>query len=90
MKPHAFIGCLIAVMSLRTYAQMDFDYNSALEAAIKFFDANRCGPDAGKDNAFSWRGACHVDDKDGGVDLTGGYHDAGDHVKFGLPQCWSA
>ncbi|MBN1129887.1 MAG: glycoside hydrolase family 9 protein, partial [Chitinispirillaceae bacterium] len=56
----------------------------------KFFDANRCGPDAGTGNAFSWRGACHTGDKDGTVDLTGGYHDAGDHVKFGLPQCWSA
>lgn len=25
-----------------------------------------------------------------GADLTGGYHDAGDHVKFGLPQAYSA
>jgi hypothetical protein len=52
---------------------------------MKFFDANRCGPDAGKDNLFSWRGACHTSDA-----VPGGYHDAGDHVKFGLPQCWSA
>ncbi|MBD7911895.1 glycoside hydrolase family 9 protein [Clostridium cibarium] len=29
-------------------------------------------------------------DKDGCVDLSGGYHDAGDHVKFGLPQSYSA
>jgi hypothetical protein len=29
------------------------------------------------------RGACHIEDgKDVGVDLTGGFHDAGDHVKF--------
>ncbi|AWB27479.1 glycoside hydrolase family 9 protein [Halococcoides cellulosivorans] len=26
----------------------------------------------------------------GTVDLSGGYHDAGDHVKFGLPQAYSA
>ncbi len=25
-------------------------------------------------------------DGDGAVDLSGGFHDAGDHVKFGLPQ----
>jgi endoglucanase len=29
-------------------------------------------------------------DGDGAVDLSGGYHDAGDHVKFGLPQSYSA
>ncbi len=29
-------------------------------------------------------------DGDGTVDLSGGYHDAGDHVKFGLPQSYTA
>ena len=29
-------------------------------------------------------------DGDGTVDLTGGWHDAGDHVKFGLPFSYSA
>jgi endoglucanase len=29
-------------------------------------------------------------DGDGTMDLSGGYHDAGDHVKFGLPQGYSA
>ena len=29
-------------------------------------------------------------DGDGCVDVSGGYHDAGDHVKFGLPQSYSA
>ena len=29
-------------------------------------------------------------DGDGCVDLTGGWHDAGDHVKFGLPGSYSA
>lgn len=90
MKKYAFIACIITSAAMNINAQMDFDYGSALEAAIKFFDANRCGPDAGNDNEFSWRGACHVNDKDGSIDLTGGYHDAGDHVKFGMPQCWSA
>jgi endoglucanase len=83
-------GYLIALVVMGVIAQPDFDYGSALDAAIKFYDANRCGPDAGKDNEFSWRGACHVNDKIGSDDVTGGYHDAGDHVKFGLPQCWSA
>jgi endoglucanase len=83
MKKHFFIGWCIALTAVNLFAQID--YASALDAAITFFDANRCGPDAGEGNAFSWRGACHVNDE-----VTGGYHDAGDHVKFGLPQCWSA
>ncbi len=29
-------------------------------------------------------------DGDGTVDLSGGFHDAGDHVKFGLPQSYAA
>ncbi len=29
-------------------------------------------------------------DGDGTLDLSGGFHDAGDHVKFGLPQSYSA
>ena len=29
-------------------------------------------------------------DGDGAVDVSGGFHDAGDHVKFGLPQSYSA
>ncbi|MCG8698448.1 MAG: glycoside hydrolase family 9 protein [Bacteroidales bacterium] len=69
--------------------QAQFDYEDALEKSIWFFDANKCGPDAG-DNVFKWRGKCHTSDAHNGVDLTGGYHDAGDHVKFGLPQTWSA
>jgi endoglucanase len=89
VKNFAIIG-YIAFSALVAYSEPNFDYGSALDAAIKFYDANRCGPDAGKDNEFPWRGACHVDDKSGSVDVTGGYHDAGDHVKFGLPMCWSA
>ncbi len=67
------------------------DYEGALRASIDFFDANRCGPNVASDNVFDWRGACHTEDGSVvGLDLTGGFHDAGDHVKFGLPQTWSA
>ena len=69
----------------------ELDYATAFKDSIYFYDANKCGKDAGENNYFSWRGACHT--KDGaniGIDLTGGYHDAGDHVKFGLPQAYTA
>ena len=68
-----------------------YDYPDALNKAVAFFDANKCGPNAGSNNVFSWRGACHTTDGSGvGRDLSGGFHDAGDHVKFGLPQAFSA
>lgn len=83
MKKLAFYCSAIALTGTSAFAQLD--YPGALKAAITFFDANRCGPEAGTGNKFTWRAACHKDDQ-----VPGGYHDAGDHVKFGHPQGWSA
>ena len=85
---HILVFAFLAITRLSA----QYDYNDALEKSIWFFDANKCGPEVGINNVFStWRGPCHTTDgSDAGVDLTGGYHDAGDHVKFGLPQAWSA
>lgn len=42
-------------------------------------------------NRIPWRGDSDLQDgQDVGLDLTGGWHDAGDHVKFGLPMAFSA
>ncbi|MBD7910151.1 glycoside hydrolase family 9 protein [Clostridium cibarium] len=72
-------------------ASEGMDYKTALKDSIIFYDANKCGKDAGENNEFDWRGACHTTDgSDVGLDLSGGYHDAGDHVKFGLPQGYAA
>ncbi|MCI7805132.1 MAG: glycoside hydrolase family 9 protein [Oscillospiraceae bacterium] len=139
------------------------NFAEALQLAMCFYDANKCGDEVGEDGYYSWRGDCHVKDAeiplkpmnpmpelygeaandgsengkdpddtedppkgegdgDGGassaeglyegvnmsqefidenrqwldpdgngtLDLTGGWHDAGDHVKFGLPGSYSA
>ncbi|HEY9060360.1 MAG TPA: glycoside hydrolase family 9 protein [Pseudobacteroides sp.] len=94
------LSCLLIVSVLTGFivpsvsfsAAGGFDYAAAFKDSILFFDANKCGKDVAGDNHFSgWRGACHIEDgKDVGVDLTGGFHDAGDHVKFGLPQGYAA
>jgi hypothetical protein len=66
------------------------DYQDVYQKSILFFDGNRCGPDVATDNVFTWRGTCHTTDSYNGIDLTGSFHDAGDHVKFSLPAAFSA
>ncbi len=62
-----------------------FNYGEALQKSIWFYDAQRSG-DLGQDNRVSWRGdSALADGRDVGLDLSGGFYDAGDHVKFGLP-----
>lgn len=135
------------------------NFAEALQLALCFYDANKCGDEVAEDGYYSWRADCHVKDAEiplqpmtpmptvnkgktdeelgdgqgigpgdegesesdrgeddsslyigvnmsqefidankkyldpdgnGTVDLTGGWHDAGDHVKFGLPGSYSA
>lgn len=85
-------GFSFAMPATKAYAfDSSIDYKTALKDAVVFYDANKCGPNAGDNNFFDWRGACHCDDgKSMGIDLTGGFHDAGDFVKFGLPGSYAA
>lgn len=85
------------VSDTTTDRNLDIEYNYAklLQESLYFFDANMCGTDVGETTALSWRNDCHGEDAtfdyDGEtVDVSGGFHDAGDHVKFGLPQGYSA
>ncbi|MGP4111591.1 glycoside hydrolase family 9 protein [Streptomyces sp. 4N509B] len=71
-------------------AQAPFNYAEALQKSMFFYEAQRSGelPD---DNRVSWRGDSGLDDgSDVGLDLTGGWYDAGDHVKFGFPMAFTA
>jgi len=79
------------LIPMKNVSAAGYDYSLALKNAIGFYDANKCGKDVKTNNIFDWRGPCHTKDgQDVGLDLTGGYHDAGDHVKFGLPQGYTA
>ncbi|CAI0441169.1 unnamed protein product [Linum tenue] len=65
------------------------DYGQALSKSILFFEAQRSGflP---HNQRVTWRSNSGLNDgKASGVDLVGGYYDAGDNVKFGLPMAFT-
>jgi endoglucanase len=67
-----------------------FNYAEALQKSLFFYEAQRAG-DLPAGNRVNWRGDSAMQDgADVGLDLTGGWYDAGDHVKFGLPMAASA
>jgi endoglucanase len=71
-------------------AQQSVNYGEALQKSLFFYEAQRSGV-LPADNRVNWRGNSGVTDgADVGHDLTGGWYDAGDHVKFGFPMAASA
>ncbi|GAA5200971.1 hypothetical protein GCM10023322_80000 [Rugosimonospora acidiphila] len=67
----------------------EFNYAEALQDSMLFYESQRSGK-LPADNRVSWRGDSDLTDgADHGLDLTGGYHDAGDEVKFGFPEAYS-
>ncbi|WP_425434334.1 glycoside hydrolase family 9 protein [Nonomuraea wenchangensis] len=72
------------------HAAPAYNYGEALQKSLWFYEAQQSG-DLPAWNRVSWRGDSGLNDgKDVGLDLTGGWYDAGDHVKFGLPMAYSA
>ncbi|MFG1617231.1 glycoside hydrolase family 9 protein [Nonomuraea wenchangensis] len=72
------------------HAAPAYNYGEALQKSLWFYEAQQSG-DLPVWNRVSWRGDSGLNDgKDVGLDLTGGWYDAGDHVKFGLPMAYSA
>ncbi|TVU43645.1 hypothetical protein EJB05_10131, partial [Eragrostis curvula] len=66
-----------------------FNYADALAKSIIFFEGQRSGK-LPPGNRMSWRGDSGLrDGAQHNVDLVGGYYDAGDNVKFGLPMAFT-
>ena len=64
----------------------NFNYGEALQKSFLFYEAQRAGK-LPANNRIEWRGDSVLGDgADVGLDLSGGYFDAGDTVKFGLPM----
>lgn len=70
-------------------ASAGLNYGEALSKSLLFLEAQRSGR-LPSSQRVTWRD--HSGLTDGllqGVDLVGGYYDAGDHVKFGLPMAFT-
>jgi endoglucanase len=79
----------LALLAPAAFAQT-FNYAEALQKSLFFYEAQRSG-DLPVSNRVNWRGDSGMQDgADNGLDLSGGWYDAGDHVKFGLPMAASA
>ncbi|XP_045162475.2 endoglucanase E-4-like [Mercenaria mercenaria] len=69
--------------------QTDYNYEEVLMKSLLFYEAQRSGK-LPADNRIPWRGNSALGDKGAnGEDLTGGYYDAGDHVKFNFPMAYT-
>jgi endoglucanase len=72
-------------------------WTALLGNALYFYEGQRSGK-LPSNNRVSWRNTSSTDDgKDVGIDLTGGYYDAGDYIKATFPLsfslmsiCWGA
>nr|CAD7200439.1 unnamed protein product [Timema douglasi] len=83
--PHLWLVAVpyVILVPLTTQA-VDYDYERVLELSLLFYEAQRSGK-LPSDNRVTWRGDSALEDRgQQGEDLTGGYYDAGDFVKFGF------
>ena len=79
----------VALITLPARAAVSMNYGEALQKSMFFYEAQTAGKKPSW-SRVSWRGdAAMTDGSDVGLDLTGGWFDAGDHVKFGFPMAFT-
>jgi len=79
-----YAAILLEIVLLTSAAT--YNYNEVLKKSILFYEAQRSGK-LPSTNRIPWRGDSALTDKgNDGEDLTGGWYDGGDHVKFGFPM----
>nr|AAP38171.1 endo-1,4-beta-glucanase [Lilium longiflorum] len=82
------LGLLVAI-SDAVAIPANINYKDALSKSIIFFEGQRSGK-LPPNQTLTWRANSALSDGAAdNVDLTGGYYDAGDNVKFGFPMAFS-
>ncbi|GMN63308.1 hypothetical protein TIFTF001_032383 [Ficus carica] len=84
-----FLAWLVVFEGILVSVNGHFNYKDALTKSLIFLEAQRSGK-LPPTNRVPWRGDSALDDgKFADVDLVGGYYDAGDNVKYGLPMAFT-
>ncbi|KAA8546035.1 hypothetical protein F0562_020514 [Nyssa sinensis] len=93
MKPFSisllFFLLSLLLSELPLLQSSNHDYADALSKSILFFEGQRSGflP---QDQRITWRANSGLGDGSTlNIDLTGGYYDAGDNIKFGFPMAFT-
>ncbi|MBL6447185.1 glycoside hydrolase family 9 protein [Fulvivirga sp. 29W222] len=88
--PVSSIALLLLFTCILQLNAQDYNYAEALQKSMFFYECQESG-ELLPDNRVSWRGNSALNDgSDVGLDLRGGWYDAGDHVKFNFPMAFSA
>ncbi|KAK8579840.1 hypothetical protein V6N13_143004 [Hibiscus sabdariffa] len=90
-KTSLYFCCSVALLVLGSCVGVEGDpnYKDALRKSLLFFQGQRSGKLPAKQQV-SWRSDSALSDGSlDGVDLTGGYYDAGDNVKFNFPMAFT-
>ncbi|KAK7868028.1 hypothetical protein R5R35_010199 [Gryllus longicercus] len=85
------IRCALVLVGVCAFVQGgNYDYADLIRKSLLFYQAQRSGRLSGMDPLVSWRKDSALNDRgNNGEDLTGGYYDAGDFVKFGFPMAYT-
>ncbi|KAF8113867.1 hypothetical protein N665_0045s0105 [Sinapis alba] len=87
IKSMCVVLLLLSITSGKVCAGLN--YGEALTKSLLYFEAQRSGK-LPSDQIVQWRGdSAPGDGSDAHIDLTGGYYDAGDNVKFGFPLAFT-
>jgi hypothetical protein len=86
----AAVAAMLLLLSTAALAVAQHDYGDALHKSILFFEGQRSGRLPPGQRVRWRRDSALTDGAAAGVDLTGGYYDAGDNVKFGFPMAFTA
>ncbi|PSS21705.1 Endoglucanase [Actinidia chinensis var. chinensis] len=81
---------ILVLLHLPSHNSSYLEYSDALSRSILFFEGQRSGY-LPNDQRIVWRANSGLGDGwEVSADLTGGYYDAGDNVKFGFPMAFTA
>ncbi|KDP27644.1 hypothetical protein JCGZ_19649 [Jatropha curcas] len=79
----------LLISELPLFQSSYHDYSQALSKSILFFEGQRSGY-LPQDQRITWRANSGLSDGwTYNTDLTGGYYDAGDNIKFGFPMAFT-